>query len=61
MKLFFDSDKSKYKLWEVKFLGYLGIQYLHKIVLSPTDQSDDMGFIEKNATVFIKLVQFLDN
>ena len=29
VKLFFDDNESKYKLWEVKFLGYLRIQHLH--------------------------------
>ena len=58
---FFDSNESKYELWEVKFLGYLRIQHLHQIVLSPTDQSDDVDFIEKNATVFAELIQFLDD
>ena len=47
VKLFFDSNKSKYELWKVKFLGYLRIQHLHQIVLSLTDQSDDMHFVEK--------------
>ena len=58
---FFDGDESKYKLWEVKFLGYLRIQYLHQIILSPTDQSDDMDFVERNATIFAELIQDLDN
>ena len=40
------------QVWEVKFLGYLRIQHLHQIILSPTHQSDDMDLIEKNATVF---------
>ena len=37
------------------------IHYLHQVILSPTDQSDDMDFIEKNATVFTKLIQYLDD
>ena len=45
----------------MKFLGYLRIQHLHQIVLSPTDQSDDIDFIEKNATVFAELIQYLDD
>ena len=45
----------------MKFLGYLRIQHLYQIILSPTDQSDDMDFIEKNATVFAELIQHLDN
>ena len=48
----FDGNESKYELWEVKFLGYFRIQHLHQIILSPTDQSDYMEFIEKNATIF---------
>ena len=60
-KLLFEGDKSKYELWEVKFLGHLRIQYLHQIILSPTDQSDDMEFVEKNATVFTKIIQYLDD
>ena len=42
----FDADESKYELWDVKFLGYLRIQHLHQIVLSPTDQSDDTKIIQ---------------
>ena len=45
----------------MKFLGYLRIHYLHQNILSPTDQSDDMDFVEKNATVFAGLIQYLDN
>ena len=54
-KLFFDNNESTYGLWEVKFLGYLRIQHLHQMVLSPTDQSDDMDFVEKNAIVFTNI------
>ncbi len=57
VKLFFNGNKSKYKLWEMKFLGYLRIQLLHQIILSPTDQSDDMDFAKKNAAVFTELIQ----
>ena len=45
----------------MKFLGYLKIQHLHQIILSPTDQNDDMDLIEKNATVFAELIQDLDD
>ena len=58
---FFDVNEFKYKLWEVKFLGYLRIQHLHQIILSPTDQSSDMDFVEKNATVFSELIQYMDD
>ena len=60
-KPFFDGNKSKYELWEVKFLGYFRIQHLHQIILSTTDQSDDINFVEKNATVFTELIQYLDD
>ena len=60
-KTFFDDNESKYELWEVKFLRYLRIQHLHQIVLSPTDQSDDIDFVEKNTTVFAELIQYLDD
>ena len=29
--------------------------------MSPTDQSDDMDFVEENATVFAELIQYLDD
>ena len=58
---FFNGNKAKYELWEVKFLGYLRIQHLHQIILSPTDQSDDIDFVKKNVTIFAKLIQFLDD
>ena len=45
----------------MKFVEYLIIQHLHQIILSPTDQSDDMDFVEKNATVFAELIQYLDD
>ena len=60
-KTFFDGDESKYESWEVMFLGYLRIQHLHQIILSPTDQNDDMDFIKKNTTIFAELSQYLDN
>ena len=45
----------------MKFLDYLRIQHLHPIILSPTDQSDDIDFVEKNATLFAELIQYLDD
>ena len=57
----FDGDKSKYELWEVKFLGYLSIIWCKYWILWITDQSDDMDFVEKNATVFAELIHYLDN
>ena len=43
----------------MKCLGYLRFQHLKQVVWSPKDQSDDMDFVEKNATVFAELIQFL--
>ena len=60
-KVLFNGDESKYELWQVKFLGCLRIQHFHQIMLSPADQSDDMDFIEKNATMFAEFVQYLDD
>ena len=60
-KLFFNGNESKYELWEVKFLGYLRIQHLHQIILSPTDQSDDMDPVEKNGIIFAELIQYLND
>ena len=45
----------------MKFQGYLRIRQLHQIILSPTDQNDDIDFIENNATVFAELIQYLDD
>ena len=45
----------------MKFLGYLRIQHLHQIILLPTDQNDDIDFIEKNATIFAELILYLDD
>ena len=59
-RLFFNGDESKYELWEIKFLGYLRIHQLHEVILSPTEQTDP-DFVEKNATVFAELIQFLDD
>ena len=40
----------------MKFLGYLRIQHLYQIILSPTDHSDNMDFVEKNAAIFVELI-----
>ena len=58
---FLDGNECKYKLWEVNFLGYLRIQHLHQIILSATDQSDNIDIAEKNATVFAEFIQYLDD
>ena len=53
---FFDGNESKFELRKLNFLGYLRIQHSYQ-----TDQNDDMDFIEKNATIFAKLIQYLDD
>ena len=60
-KFIFDGHESKYKFWEVKFLRHLRVQPLHQIILSPTDESDHMNFVEKNAVIFAELIQCLDD
>ena len=45
----------------MKFLGYLRIQFLHQIIMLPTDQNDDIDIVENNATVFAELIQYLND
>ena len=45
----------------MKFQEYLRIQHLHQIILSSTDQSDEMDFVKKSVTVFAALIQYLDD
>lgn len=61
LRLYFNRDETKFELWETKFLGYLRIQKLHDIILCQDDQKEDDDFMEKNATVFAELIQFLDD
>eukprot|EP00794_Sanderia_malayensis_P006415 gene6415-7146_t len=53
----FDGDETKYELWEVKFLGYLRLRKLHKVVI-PSEDAPDAGL---NANAFAELVQCLDD
>ncbi|PIK39827.1 hypothetical protein BSL78_23335 [Apostichopus japonicus] len=56
-RLLFDGDEEKYELWEIKFLGHMRLQKLHKIILPSEDEVDE----EKNAEAFAELVQCLDD
>ena len=57
----FDDEEFMYELWEVTLLRYLKIQHLHQIVMSNTDQNDDIDFVERNALVFAELLQYLED
>ena len=61
--LAFDGDYRKYELWEVKFLGLMRLQKLHKVILPEEEGvvSDEELNGEKNAEAFAKLVQCLDD
>ena len=43
----------------MKFLGFLRIQHLRQIILSPTDQIDDIDFVENDDTVDTDLIQYM--
>lgn len=57
-RLIFDGDEEKYEQWEVKFLGYLRLQKLKDVILTPEDEEVDP---DKNAEVFAEMIQFLDD
>ena len=57
-RLFFDGDEQKYEQWEIKFLGYMRLQKLHKVITADEDEDIDR---DKNAEAFAELIQFLDD
>ena len=57
-RLIFDGDERKYEQWEVKFLGYMRLQKLKKIICAPDEEEIDE---EKNEEAFAELIQFLDD
>ena len=57
-KLLFDGDEEKYDLWEIKFLSHLR---LRKLSLDESDDRTSAEFIAKNADIFAKIVQVLDD
>ena len=55
----FDGDENNYKLWEVKFLGYMHLQKLQVVVRAESEKdAPDEG---KLANAFAELVQCLDH
>ena len=54
-RLIFDGDEQKYELWEVKFLGYMRLQKLLKVIIG--EETDTT----KNEEAFAELVQCLDD
>ena len=57
-RLIFDGDERKYEQWEVKFLGYMRLQKLKKIICAPDGEEIDE---DKNEEAFAELIQFLDD
>ena len=60
---YFDGNEERYELWEVKFMGQMRIQKLHKVI-SPRaeeDEEDGPDHVERNADAFAELVQCLDD
>lgn len=60
-QLLFDGNYSKYKLWEVKFVSYIWLWKFNDIILSMQDCWEIENYGERNAGVFIELIQCLDN
>ena len=65
-RIIFDGDERQYELWEVKFLGFMKIRGLDKVLENiPTDATllDDQEHIDqvKNSEVYAELVQVLDD
>ena len=57
-RLIFNGDERRYELWEIKFLGYMRIRKLHKVITA--DEDDDIDET-KNCEAFAELVQCLDD
>ena len=57
----FDGDESKYKLLEVKFLGYMRLQRLYDVVIPKEGETSARPNAEKRASAFAELVQCLDD
>lgn len=57
-RLVFDGDERKYELWEIKFLGYMRIQKLNRVITADENDAIDAA---KNEESFAELVQCLDD
>ena len=58
-KLHFDGNEERYELWEAKFISYLRIKKLHRVV-EQDDGEDEDDNASHNALVYAELMQFLD-
>lgn len=57
-RLVFNGDERKYEQWEMKFLGYLRLQKLRDVILTPEGEEVDE---DKNAEAYAEMIQFLDD
>ena len=55
-RIYFDGCPENFELWQVKFLAYLRMNKLHKVI-----EDEGIPDVEKNAEVYASLVQFLDD
>ena len=55
----FNSDETKYKLWEVKFLAQMRLQKLYTVFVP--DSEENLPSEAKKADAFAELVQCLDD
>ena len=57
-RLLFDGDERHYEQWEVKFLGYMKLQKLKSVILTPASEEVNR---DKNEQAYAELIQFLDD
>ena len=55
--LCFDGDETKYEHWEIKFLAYMKLRKLKKIIIADEEEEIDE---DSNEEAFAELIQFLD-
>ena len=61
--LLFNGEEKKYKLWEVKFMGYMRLRKLCEIIDPRSDARGEWTTIDEanNADSFAELIQCLDD
>ena len=59
-RLLFDGDKTKFEIWETKFLGYLHMLGLKDAILGKNLNGDETD-TESNEEEYNELIQFLDD
>ena len=58
----FDGDETNYELWEIKFMGYMRLRGLHKIIVKPAgEEQANAPSADKLAEAFAELIQCLDD